>query len=360
MVLQAELTISEALASIVYYAFLFAGSITIGYLFLRLTRPEVRTLPKKLKTRNAFLAGAGFLAIAIAVDLALNGVENVARVNSFTPLIASLLAGFTFVIFNLATSLKTRPLVIGVRVPRGRERVLRGLAYVEEVVIKPAGATAPFLERELEAGKPSSTGIPRVEKSVHEKLEELKRAGAIRIEKPVVEKPVFEKPAVEKPLAAPTPQGAAQQAAKPTPAPTPSVKKPGFFARLFGKKPKATAAAAAAAGPAREEAEIEVIVKELGLVEERPARAKGAPAGTSAPPGGERHRLYLHAKEAGGAQGGKVSEVEKEREEVGEFVKDVYTQLKADQKPGRFEGESRRAPAAEGSREGTAGTRAGS
>ncbi|NYZ77913.1 zinc ribbon domain-containing protein [Candidatus Micrarchaeota archaeon] len=315
MFLQAEITISDMLAALVYYAFLFAGSITIGYLFLRLTRPEIRTLPKKLKTKNAFLAGACFLAIAIAVDAVLNGFENVVRVNSFTPLVASLLAGFTFVIFNLATSLKTRPLVIGVRLPRGKERVARGLAYVQEVVVKPAGAP-PLVERELP--EPEAPRGPS--KSVHEKLEELRHAGAIRVEKPRVETPSFEKPALEKIM--PTVGMAA--------------KKPGFFARLFGggkAKPKPTTPAGEA--PVKEEAEIEVIMKELGLVQERPG---GKAAGTaSVPPGGERHRLYMHAREEGKTQGaGKTSEVTKEREEVGEFVKDVYTQLKADQKPGEL------------------------
>ncbi len=327
----AEITISEMLAAAVYYAFLFAGSVTIGYLFLRLTRPEVRTLPKKTKTRNAFLAGAAFLAIAIAVDAVLNGFENVARVNSFTPLIASLLAGFTFVIFNVASNLKTRPLFIGVKVPRGKERVARGLAYVEEVVVKPTAAGAPpLIARELrEAGETPKGGG----KSVHEKLEELKRAGAIRVEKPRVEKPVLEKPAVEKPaagvLAAPAAFGA------------PAERKPGFFARLFGGKPKAKppaagkptapAAAAAAGGKPKEESEIEVIVKELGLIQEKGGRT--AAVGT-APPGGERHRLYLRAREQKTEESGrKALKVKKEREEVGEFVKDVYTQLKEEQKP---------------------------
>ncbi len=361
-----EFTISEALAAVAYYAFIFAGSITMGYLFLRLTHPEVRTLPKKQKTRNAFLAGAGFLALTIAVDAVMNGFENVARVNSFTPLIASLLAGFTFVLFNLATNLKTRPLVVGVRIPKNRERVARGLAYVEEVIVKPVSAP-PLVARELiekvEKEKPAAGPMKteKTEKSVHEKLEELKRAGVIRVEKPAVEKPALEKPVIEKPpvieklgeekplLAPATLAPATQAPTKPTAAPTTTlqVKKPGFFARLFGGKPKTKPKTLATTPPAtpakKEETEIEVIIKELGLVQEKPAVARAARAATTAPaaaaakqtapPSGERHRLYLHAKEAAEKQKtGGVSD-QKEREEVSAFVKDVYAQLKAEQKP---------------------------
>jgi len=346
-----EVTISEILGAVMFYAFLFAGSVTMGYLFLRLTHPEVRTLPRKQKTRNAFLTGAGFLVVAIIVDIVLNGFENVVRVNSFTLLVASLLAGITFVVFNIVTSLKTRPLVVGIRLPENRPRVAHGLAYVEEVVIKPPPLVARELPEEATATATIVGGLARSGKSVHEKLEELKRAGAIQVEKPVVEKPAVEKPELEKPSAITAPAAALKPAAvAATPAGTPAgapVKKPGFFARLFGgkakTKPVATAAVAAPAGGSRgpsalapvkkEETEIEVIVKELGLVEEKPGGAK--PVGRlTAPPGGERHRLYLRAKEAGEERkAGKALEIQKEREEVGEFVKDIYSQLKAEQKP---------------------------
>ncbi len=102
--------------SYVYYAFFIAGSVTIGYLLLRLTYPEVRTMNYQEKLGSAGISGTLLTAVALFIDYIYDGSLEVLAGNGVYPIILFMLFLLSFVILKLYFQL-SRPDFLTVGVP---------------------------------------------------------------------------------------------------------------------------------------------------------------------------------------------------------------------------------------------------
>ncbi|MFH1442542.1 MAG: zinc ribbon domain-containing protein [Candidatus Micrarchaeota archaeon] len=87
--------------SYLYYAYFTAGSVTLGYLLLRLTYPEVRLLSTEQKLGNAAVSGALLAIASLAVDFFYDGQLEVLSGNGTYPIIVFLLFLLSFVFMKL-------------------------------------------------------------------------------------------------------------------------------------------------------------------------------------------------------------------------------------------------------------------
>jgi len=106
---------------IAYYAFLLLGSVSMGYILLRLTYPDIRVASRERKLGYAGLAGAGVTLAAAATDFLLSPTAFLSATSTF-PIIFVLfsIAGF----FGLKTfSLVFTPKFVVVGIPSSQPEV---------------------------------------------------------------------------------------------------------------------------------------------------------------------------------------------------------------------------------------------
>ncbi|MFH0922870.1 MAG: hypothetical protein V1811_02310, partial [Candidatus Micrarchaeota archaeon] len=119
-----------------YYAFVLLGSVSFGYILLRLTYPDIRVGSREQKLGFSGLAGAGVVLAAVAVDYLLSPTAFLAASGLF-PIIAFLflLAGF----FGLKTIMAVfSPKFLVVGVPASQQ--------VQEPDLKTSGISSEVVE----------------------------------------------------------------------------------------------------------------------------------------------------------------------------------------------------------------------
>ncbi|MFH0973781.1 MAG: hypothetical protein V1817_03285 [Candidatus Micrarchaeota archaeon] len=206
-----------AAAAALYYAFTLFGSVSFGYVFLRLTQPEIRTSSKRRKLLLSLAVGIAFILAAFGLEYALYGEQAIARLEAaagLTPLLALAAAAFCLLVFKIVSSAKSvftkqRTMEVAIAAPPEKEGAARLLPFVQEVrkfeadeMSAPQCAPQPASEAPIEEPsfekfevKPSAAtlnaaseaarqaaqtaGKAAAGKSVREKLEELKNKGVI-------------------------------------------------------------------------------------------------------------------------------------------------------------------------------------
>lgn len=100
----------------IFYAFFITGSVTLGYLLLRITIPEVRTLPYEMKMGSAGISGALLAIAAFGIDYLFGTEPGVVFNSGIYPIIIFALFLLSFVILKLYFVF-TRPEFLTVGVP---------------------------------------------------------------------------------------------------------------------------------------------------------------------------------------------------------------------------------------------------
>ena len=205
---------ASAAAAALYYAFTLFGSVSFGYVFLRLTQPEIRTASKRRKLLLSLAVGVAFILAAFGLEYALYGEQALARLEAaagLTPLLALAAAVFCLLVFKIVSSMKNafttqRTMEVAIAAPPEKEGAARLLPFVQEVrkfeaempepQCAPPASEAPIEEPRFEEFevKPSAATLAAASeaarqaaqsaekaagKSVREKLEELKNKGVI-------------------------------------------------------------------------------------------------------------------------------------------------------------------------------------
>ncbi len=107
------------LLSYAFYAFYIAGSVTLGYLLLRLTYPEIRLLPLEQKLGTGVVSGAMMTISALTIDFFYDDKLEVLGGNGIYPIIAFMLFLLSFVFLKLYFIFsKPEFLTVGVPVDR--------------------------------------------------------------------------------------------------------------------------------------------------------------------------------------------------------------------------------------------------
>lgn len=112
-----------SLLSYIYYAFFVVGSVTLGYLLLRLAFPEVRTMDKNAKLGAAGISGALLAVAAFAIDYAYDGSLEVLSGNGIYAMILFVLFLLSFVALKLYFMF-SRPDFLTVGVPSAAQPVI--------------------------------------------------------------------------------------------------------------------------------------------------------------------------------------------------------------------------------------------
>lgn len=105
----------DNLAIIAYYAWIALGSVSIGYLVLRITVPEVRTRTEEEKLGASAVLGALIAVLAMVLDGALFGWAEFNAVHGFTVSLVVLTTVLAFALLKLyVISFPPKFLTVGV------------------------------------------------------------------------------------------------------------------------------------------------------------------------------------------------------------------------------------------------------
>ena len=132
---------ASAAAAALYYAFTLFGSVSFGYVFLRLTQPEIRTSSKRRKLLLSLSVGVAFILAAFGLEYALYGEQALTRLETaagLTPLLALAAAAFCLFVFRIASTAKDaftkqRTMEVAIAAPPEKEGAARLLPFVQEV-----------------------------------------------------------------------------------------------------------------------------------------------------------------------------------------------------------------------------------
>ncbi len=182
-----ELADATALiATALYYAFFLLGSVSLGYVFLRLTQPEIRAKTRRAKLLFSLAVGLAFTLMAAGLEYALNGsaaIESLENANAMTPLYVLGIALVCFAVFKTASALKNafrgkRTMEVAVAAPAEKQGAARLLPFVQEVrKFEPAPEPAVSSHDSEDS---SNSGVETDgRRSVRDKLAALKAKGVI-------------------------------------------------------------------------------------------------------------------------------------------------------------------------------------
>lgn len=88
---------ADLIVTLLFYAFCLAGSVTTGYVLLRLTYPDVRTMEYNQKLGASAAAGAAILIISLAVCALAFDVNSIIELTSPLFLVTSIIFALSFV-----------------------------------------------------------------------------------------------------------------------------------------------------------------------------------------------------------------------------------------------------------------------
>lgn len=104
----------EWLASVLYYLFVTAGSVTLGYLVLRLGYADVRTFSKEERLGLAAVVGFAAALLSFLSDAVLASPEKFVAAEGYTTILLFAWAGVFFLAFKLYFHRTKGFLVVGV------------------------------------------------------------------------------------------------------------------------------------------------------------------------------------------------------------------------------------------------------
>ncbi|MFH0835128.1 MAG: FYVE zinc finger domain-containing protein [Candidatus Micrarchaeota archaeon] len=147
----------DALMAGVYYLYLILGSVSLGYLLLRLNYPDVRLFSQRKKLAYSLGVGAAIVVLSIAADFALSGGGAVAAAAGFaaTFVFVFVLAAFLAV---KAAAMAAKPDYVVVGIPRRKSPVVQKLLTIRRAVGEEKAPAAPMKAQQIGA-MAQATGV---------------------------------------------------------------------------------------------------------------------------------------------------------------------------------------------------------
>ncbi|VVB67752.1 Uncharacterised protein [Candidatus Norongarragalina meridionalis] len=132
----------EAWLAAVYYLYLIAGSVSLGYLLLRLNYPDVRLFSQRKKLTYSLGVGAGIVVLSLAADFVLAGGGAVAAAAGFAVTFVFIFVLAAFLAVKVA-AMAAKPDYVVVGIPRRKSPVVQKLLTIRRAVGDEKAPAAP-------------------------------------------------------------------------------------------------------------------------------------------------------------------------------------------------------------------------
>ncbi|PIT85106.1 hypothetical protein COU36_05195 [Candidatus Micrarchaeota archaeon CG10_big_fil_rev_8_21_14_0_10_59_7] len=133
----------EAWLAGLYYIYLVLGSVSLGYLLLRLNYPDVRLFSQRKKLLYSLGAGAAIVVLSIAADFALSGGGAAGSVAGFALTFVFVFVLAAFLAVKVA-AMAAKPDYVMVGIPRRKSPVVQKLLTIRRAVGDEKAPAAPM------------------------------------------------------------------------------------------------------------------------------------------------------------------------------------------------------------------------